>query len=246
MSVDTARRPSNRSVRSTASWLLWMNLYLAAWFWGIAIVVAVGALAVINQVGDVNNSVLAFARQGAIWFPFSVLIAITAAYLPVLVAAGLTRRSLALGSLVSATGMALVYGAVYTGLLLVERAVFDALGWRWRFLESLSPENADSLTLFVSSTMLLLTAYVSGVLVAICYQRVGGWWGTLALPFTAGPILLVSALFSEDAGPFSTSAWFGGDKPLLLASAATLLITAVMAFAFDRLTRGASVPSRTS
>ena len=124
--------------------------------------------------------------------------------------------------------------------------MFDALGWRWRFVEGLSPENASAFTLLVSSVMLFLVAYVSGLLVAISYQRGGGWWGTLALPLTAGPILLVSALFAQDAGPFSTSEWFGGERPLLLASAATLVIAAVMAVAFDRLTRGASVPNRTS
>ena len=83
---------------------------------------------VINQVGEVNNSVVAFARQGAVWFPFSVLHRDHAAYLPVHVAAGLTRRSLALGSLLAAAGTALVYAVVYCGLLLVERAVFEALG----------------------------------------------------------------------------------------------------------------------
>jgi hypothetical protein len=246
MSTDTARRPTRSSVRTTASWLLRMNVVLAAWFWGMAIVLVTGALVVVNEVGEVNTSIMAFARQGAIWFPFSVLIGIVAGYLPVHVAAGLTRRSLALGSLVTAAVMAVGYGTVFTGLLAVERTVYDAFGWHWRFVEGLSPEDAGTLTLLVSSVMLFLVAYVSGLLVAISYQRGGGWWGTLALPLTAGPILLVSALFAQDAGPFSTSAWFGGDRPLLLASAATLAVTAVMAFAFDRLTRGASVPHRTS
>ena len=100
MSIDTARLPTRSSVRATATWLLGMNLFLAAWFWLMAIVVVTGALVVINLVGEVNVSIVAFARQAAIWFPFSVLIAITAAYLPVHVAAGLTRRSLSLGSLI--------------------------------------------------------------------------------------------------------------------------------------------------
>ena len=246
MSIDTARRPTRSSVRATTTWLLWINLYLAAWAWGMAIVVVAGALVVIDQVGEVNNSVMAFARQGAIWFPFSVLIAITAAYLPVHVAAGLTRRSLALGSLLAAAGLALVYGAVFTGLLIVERAVFGAFGWQWRIVEGFSPDSTDVAAMFVSSTLLFLVAYVSGLLVGMSYQRLGGWWGTLALPLTAGPILLVSAVLAQDAGPFSTSQWFGGGQPLLLATAATLLIAALMAVAFDRLTRGASVPSRTS
>lgn len=158
MSIDTARRPTTSSVRATASWLLWMNLYLAAWFWILAIVAVTVGLVVINQVGEVNNSVLAFARQGAVWFPFSVLIATTAAYLPVHIAAGLTRRSLALGSLVAATGTALAYGLVFTGLLLVERAVFDALGWQWRILEDLTPAETEPLTMLVGTTLLFVVA----------------------------------------------------------------------------------------
>jgi len=246
MSIDTARRPTRSSVRATATWLLGMNLVLAAWFWAMAIIVVTGALVVINLVGEVNNSVMAFARQGAVWFPFSVLIAITAAYLPVHVAAGLTRRSLALGSLVAALGTALVYSAAYCGLLLVERAVFGALDWQWRIFDDVPLASTDMATMLVSTVLLLVVADVSGLLVGISYQRLGGWWGTLALPLTAGPVVLAFAIFEVDAGPFSTSEWFGGARPLLVASLATLLIAGAMAFAFDRLTRGASVPNRTS
>jgi len=246
MSIDTARRHTSSSVRATASWLLGMNLFLAAWFWGMAIVVVTGALVVISMVGEVNVSIMAFARQGAVWFPFSVLIAITAAYLPVHVAAGLTRRSLALGSLVAAIGTALVYAAVFCGLLLVERAVFGALDWQWRIFDDVPLATTDMVTMLVSTVLLLVVANVSGLLVGISYQRLGGWWGTLALPLTAGPVVLAFAVFEVDAGPFSTSEWFGGDRPLLVGCVATLLIAGAMAFAFDRLTRGASVPNRTS
>jgi len=246
MSIDTARLPARSSVRATASWLLGMNVYLAAWFWGMAIVVVTAAIVVITVVGEVNMSIMAFARQGAVWFPFSVLIAITAAYLPVHVAAGLTRRSLALGSLVAAFGTALVYSAAYCGLMLVERAVFGALDWQWRIFDDVPLASTDMATMLVSTVLLLVVADVSGLLVGISYQRLGGWWGTLALPLTAGPVVLAFAIFEVDAGPFSTSEWFGGARPLLVASLATLLIAGAMAFAFDRLTRGASVPNRTS
>jgi len=246
MSIDTARLPARSSVRATASWLLGMNVYLAAWFWGMAIVVVTAAIVVITVVGEVNMSIMAFARQGAVWFPFSVLIAITAAYLPVHVAAGLTRRSLALGSLVAALGTALVYSAAYCGLMLVERAVFGALDWQWRIFDDVPLASTDMATMLVSTVLLLVVADVSGLLVGISYQRLGGWWGTLALPLTAGPVVLAFAIFEVDAGPFSTSEWFGGARPLLVASLATLLIAGAMAFAFDRLTRGASVPNRTS
>ena len=244
--VDTARAPRVSSVRATAQWLLMMHLYLAMWAWGMAIVVVTLAIVVINTVGEVENSVLAFARQGAIWFPFSVFIAITAGYLPVHIAAGLTRRSLALGSILAAVGTGVVYGLVYNGLLLVERAVFGAMGWPWRVVEGMSPETAEPLEIVASTTLTFVVAYLSGLLVGITYQRVGGWWGTLALPLTAGPILVASVLFAYDSGPLETSEWFGRDHAGLIAAGACLLIAAALAFAFDRLTRGADVPRRTT
>jgi len=247
MTITTARVPTRSSVRATATWVLGMNLYMAAWFWLMAVVVITAALVVINVVGEVNTSVVAFARQGAIWFPFSVLISITAAYLPVHVAAGLTRRSLSFGALIAATGTALVYGGLFGGLLLLERAVFAAFGWQWRILDDISYASSTGIgPVLVSTTLIFLVAYVSGLLVGMTYQRLGGWGGTLALPLTAGPVLLVFALFAQDAGPFSTAEWFGGDRPLLVACVATLLIVGAMAFAFDHLTRGASVRNRTS
>ncbi|WP_421743111.1 hypothetical protein [Cellulomonas sp.] len=246
MSVDTARAPRVSSVRATAQWLLMMHLYLAAWAWGIAIVVVTLAIVAINTVGEVENSVLSFARQGAIWFPFAVFIAITAAYLPVHIAAGLTRRSLAAGSILAAVGTGIAYGLVYNGLLLVERAVFGAMGWQWRVLEGMSPDTADPLAIATSTTLTFVVAYLSGLLVGITYQRAGGWWGTLALPLTVGPILVVSVLFAYESGPLETSEWIGSGQSSLVAAVASLLIAAVMAFAFDRLTRGADVPRRTS
>ena len=247
MSIDTARVPTRSSVRATATWVLWMNLYMAGWFWLMATIVITAALVVINVVGEVNTSVVAFARQGAIWFPFSVLIAITAAYLPVHVAAGLTRRSLSFGSLIGATGTALVYGGVFAGLLLVERAVFAAFGWQWRILDDITYASTGIGPVLVSTTLIFVVAYVSGLLVGMTYQR------ARRLVRDARPAAhrrsrscWSSPCSRRTPARSPPSGWFGGDQPLLVASAAALLIAGAMAFAFDRLTRGASVPNRTS
>lgn len=245
MSIDLPTAPPRRTVRATAGWMLNLHLHLAAWFWGIAAVVLTTAIVIISRFDAPEHSVVAFSRQAALWFPFSMFIAVTAAYLPVHVAAGLTRRALSLGTLVAAVVMGAVYAVVFDGLLLTERTVFDALGWRWEVLGDLVPYAADSNAFLVASGLTFGVAYISGLLVFMTYQRVGGWWGTLALPLTAGPVFVVSALFSQDTGPFSTAEWLGGGQPLLVATAATVLIAAAMAFAFDRLTRGAAVPTRT-
>jgi len=230
----------------TARWLLGRSLFLALWFWGIVVVAVAAATVVVAVVGQPQVSILAFARQGAIWFPFAMFIGVSTGYLPVHVATGLTRRSFALGSVVAAAVTALVYGGAFSVLLVVERAVYGALGWDWQFFDDLTAGAGPS-TFVPASLLTYLVAYVSGLLVGMAYQRGGGWWGTLTLPLTVGPILLVSALFAADAGPFATDDWLGGGGlSTAVRVVASLLVAAAMAFAFDRLARGASVPVRTS
>ena len=237
---------TRRTVRATAGWMLTVHLYIAAWFWAIAVVVLALAFVVIHQVGAADYSIVAFSRQAAIWLPFSMFIGVTAAYLPVHVATGLTRRTLSLGALVAAVVTGAVYGLVFAVLLLIERAVFGALGWQWRVIDDVVWSGAEVPEFLVASCLTFVVAYISGLLVCLTYQRVGGWWATLALPLTAGPIFLVSALFAQDTGPFATAGWLGGGQPVLVATSVSVLVAAAMAFAFDRLTRGAAVPTRTS
>jgi len=230
----------------TARWLLRAAIYLAVWFWGLAVVAVTIATVVVAVVSEPTVSILAFARQGAIWFPFAVFIAVSTAYFSVHVATGLTRRSFALGAIVTAAVTALVYGGAFSVLLLVERAVYGAVGWEWRFFDDLSA-GAGPGTFIPASLLTYLVAYLSGLLVGMAYQRGGGFAGTVTLPLTAGPILLVSALFSADTGPIATESWFGGrGLSVPIAVAAALLVAAAMAVAFDRLARGAAVPVRTT
>lgn len=229
----------------TARWLMRTQVYLAAWFWGIVVVGVTGAIVVVANVGELHNSIVAFSRQGAIWFPFSVFIIVTSTYFPIHVATGLTRRSLVRGSLVAAALAAVLYSAMFSLLLLVERAVFDAAGWQWKFFDDLSA-GAGPETFIPAALLTFFVTYLSGLLVGIVYQRTGAWWGTILLPLTAGPILLVSAFFSADAGPIPTETWFGGNGVTVpMAVVASLVLAAVMAVAVDRLVRTADVPVRT-
>jgi hypothetical protein len=246
MSIATTPVPTRRTVRATAEWMLTVHLFIAACFWGIAIVVLTLVIVIIDQVGAASTSVVAFSRQAAIWLPFSMFIGVTAAYLPVHVASGLTRRVLSLGALVAAVVTGLVNGVVFAVLLVIERAVFGALGWEWNVVDDVVWSGAEVPEFFVASCFTFVVAYVSGLLVCLTYQRLGGWWATLALPLTAGPIFVVSALFSQNTGPFATAGWLGGGQPVVVAVTGSVLIGATMAFVFDRLTRGVPVPSRTS
>jgi len=230
----------------TARWLLRVAAFLGAWFWGVVIAGVTVVTVVVAVVGEPTVSVLSFARQGAIWFPMSTFIMVSTAYLPVHVAAGLTRRSLARGAVVTAAVVAVGNGAVFVLLLLLERGVYDAAGWQWRFVDDMSA-GAPPSTFVPGSLLTFLTANLAGLLVGMAYQRGGALWGTLTLPLTAGPILVVSALFAADAGQIATGSGFvGRGMSTPTAVAASLLICAVMAFVFDRLARGAAVPVRTT
>lgn len=253
MSTSTLARPAVRRrtpVARTVRHLLTMLLYLAVWFWGIAVVVLALALLLVDRFGEVETSVVQFARQGGIWFPFSLMVILATTYLPTHVAAGMTRRAFATAALVAAGVVATVYAAVLTLLVQVERSVFDLAGWPHTLsdigLSATSSGTAVDLgRLFLDYLLMFGSGVVSGLLVGIVYYRAGGWWGTLALPLTLGPLFLLTALLASDAGPFDL-AWvvdrFGtGGGDVLARVVLSALIIAAQAAAFHGLTRRAAL-----
>jgi hypothetical protein len=227
----------------TARWFLFGQTRTARWFWLIAVVVAVGyvsALALLSDrtaPGQVTSSVVGYMWQATMWVPFAVFIGLSLVYLPVHVAAGLTRRTLSHGALVAAAGTAALYGGVFAALFLAERAVYGVLGWTWQFAD-LSPDSATVVAFVVAMAVMFLLAYVSALLVAMVYQRGGGWWGTLTLPLTVGPIVALSGAIGYGGARFD-------DVPGLLgASALGLVLAAAMALCFHLLVRGARVPPK--
>lgn len=253
MSITTLARPAVRRrspVSRTVRHLLTMLMYLAVWFWAIAVVALTLALLLVHRFGEVEASVAQFARQGGIWFPFSLMIIIATTYLPIHVAAGMTRRAFATAALVAAVVTAAVYAAALTLLIQVERMVFEQAGWPHALsdigLSATSSGTAVDLSrLFVDYLLMFGSGVVSGLLVGIVYYRAGGWWGTLALPLTIGPLLVVTALLASDAGPFDL-AWIverfgpGGDDVLARVLLSALIIAA-QAAAFHHLARRAAL-----
>jgi hypothetical protein len=239
--LDEVRRRG--PVDLTARWFVSAQARVARWFWAIAVVVSVLAITVYALVADqVTTSVVAFGRQAVMWVPFSIFIGLTAVYLPVHVASGLTRRSLSRGSLTGALATALLYGGGYAVLLVAERATYAALGWHWQIAEGVSTNVGSSVAylaaFLVANAATLVIAYVSGLVVSAVYLRGGGWWGTLTLPLTVGPLLVLSSLLGWGTG------LFGGVRGLLLGSVLALVVAAVLALVYDLLVRGARVPTR--
>ena len=83
MSIATLDSPVRRGpVDLTARWFLAAQLRVAKWFWTIAVVASVLAIAVYALVADqVTTSVVAFGRQAIMWVPFSIFIGLTAPFL---------------------------------------------------------------------------------------------------------------------------------------------------------------------
>ena len=231
-------RPASRQgpvLRTAISLLAWFG-QVGLWYWAIVLVVVVGLPFLIGAFGEVGTSVLWFARQSGVWFPFSVLIGVATAYPQVHVASGMTRRSYVRGALLAAAGLAAAFALLMAGGLVLERAWYGAMGWDW------SPQDQGWFdpdvtfgSLLVAYLATFLVAYVSGLLVGTVYAAAGGWWGTLTLPLTAGPSLVMTILVgnSNDWVPFSEL--FGGDggsTPLALVLTVAAVLTLAMATAF--------------
>lgn len=241
------RGPVARAARQ----MLRSHAEIALWFWAAMLALIVIAIVLLSAFGQSGPSVVQFARQAVIWFPFSMMITAVAAGTTVHVAAGGTRRAFARASVVAALVYAAVHGAVLTLLLQAERLLYDALGWDQSLTES-GLGFAESTTqvgpLLLGLVLTVSVATASGLLVGIAYFRGGGWIGTLTLPLTAGPILLVTGILSGEAGPFDLSAigaLLPGDvlEPAGLAMrvAYSLVVIAAELLVFERLTQRAVV-----
>ncbi|WP_282947509.1 hypothetical protein [Cellulomonas endometrii] len=222
-------------LRTAVSLLAWFG-QIALWYWALVLVVVVALPFVIGAVGEVGTSILWFARQSGVWFPFSVLIGVATSYPPVHVASGMTRRAYVRGALVAAFCLAAAFALLMAGGLMAERAWYGAMGWEWSLQDQgwFDPDLSFG-TLLVAYLATFVVAYVSGLLVGTVYASAGGWWGTLTLPLTAGPSLLMTILVgnSNDWVPFSHL--FGGDgegTPLALVLTVALVLTLALATAF--------------
>ncbi|UZN02826.1 hypothetical protein [Cellulomonas sp. S1-8] len=203
-------------------------LYLV-WFWAVVLPFFVVFSLVLARIhGELDAAVVLYSRQGAIWFPFAYAITVVAAYQRVHVAAGMTRRTFARATLVVAAGTGLAYAAVLTALAALERELHHAVGWGWRVADAvLADEGSPAGLLLTELTLTFVVAQVSGLLVGVVYQRVGGWWGTLALPLTVGPIPLVLALLGGFADvPAGRDSWAAA-APWLLGCVLVITLAAV-------------------
>ena len=231
MSTTTAATPATgaRASRHAVARLSATNLTLLVWFWACTVPFVVLASVLVDRLLGVDDvAVVLYARHAAIWYPFSQAVALVALYLRVHVAAGMTRRTFTRATVLVGVGTGVAHGVVLTALAAAERGVHTALGRGWRVDDGLVADESSTLGLLLAELVVCcVVGNVSGLLVGAAYQRWGGMRGTLALPFTAGPVLLVLALLGAAGGWASSPAVAPGPGPALLWSALVVALTAV-------------------
>lgn len=231
-------------VNATYRCIMRTHLRLAAWALGIVLVAATVVIVAIDRFGTVQSSVVGFARQGVIWFPFSLAIMLAVGYVNVHVAMGLTRRALSRASVLAVLSTSAVYAVGVVGLIQLERAVFAAMGWQHVIIDDLAFDTSQVGLLLGEYVIAAAAGQLCGLLCGIVYYRVGGLWGTLALPLTVGPVILVPSGMGADV------AWLTGDLAVgtagggLIRAAVCVVLLAGVAAAYHLVLR--STPLRTA
>lgn len=219
---------SARAQARVASWYLWVQLYLAAWFWGIGLALIVVVTLVLSRFGELDRSVVALAHSPAVWFPFAMAIVSVTSMLAVHVASGGTRRTFLRGQLAATAATALVYAALFTAALWIEGRVYDARGWTQEVGSSrLFTDSSEVGLVALDHALVFLAAGIGGLLVGISYYRARGLLGTLLLPATVGPVVLVSELVGRTSGDWIEWAGLGSTPARALVSLAVIVALGV-------------------
>ncbi|WP_199423277.1 hypothetical protein [Actinotalea solisilvae] len=198
-----------------------------AWFWGLLAAVAVVLSGSAEHYG-LRAGVWGTLDTVPRWFAFSLLVGQVAAGTAPHVANGLTRRA---------------YSRLI-GLLALATAVAASVVWSLGLAveNSLTSRDLPDLVPLVAEHAGATACYaVAGALVGAAYYRGGAWWGTLTLPLTVGPVLVVEA--------WTSTGWQGAvgraaglpPAPEAVALLLPVLVAGVLLVAVDRVLRRAAI-----
>jgi hypothetical protein len=156
--------------------------------------------------GTLDESVWDYAAQSPKYFNASIGVMLTPAFLTLLVAHGVTRRTFAIaGTLLltlNAAGNALLWVVVY----LLERGLFDWRGWPQEMNNPhLFTSTSQSQLVFTEFFLLVLAHEVAGWLIATAFVRYRFWGGLALLPLNLLPavateLLLLSGWVAQALG----------------------------------------------
>lgn len=180
---------------TAATWHLRSLLRIMVWIWAAAALFIVAVLVVLSQVaGEIPTlSAVSLSHQALLWIPTGFIGGIASTGLELHVASGMTRRSFVIASSVAALGVGLFNAAVGTVLLLVERAVYDELGWT----HGSAMTNAEvfaggEATYALGLALMFCAAILIGLLAGTSFYRFGVKRGFMLLPLSLAPLLVVS------------------------------------------------------
>lgn len=218
---------------------------LTLWFWAIVLPAVALILFVISRnVDQVTSSGVVFSHHGALWFPFSIAIILAVTYLPLHVANGLTRRSFTQAALVVNVVVGVLNGVISTLALLAEREIFESLDWFHGNGSGTGVEVFQGGVLpYAAGLILLFTAgQISGSLVGITYYRLGGWFGTIALPLCLLPLGAAGLLGVGGGVQWEPWGWAADIAPW--GAIATIGVLVAAAWVFHLLVRDVSIDSK--
>ncbi|WNB87191.1 hypothetical protein [Cellulomonas sp. ATA003] len=209
--------------------------------------VAVVLTVVLHRVDELEGSVWEMLDQGPRWFLFAMGIAVVTGYLTAHVANGMTRRSFTAAATVAGLGVVAAYAVVTAVGYLVERAVFDARGWPTTLGSHHLYTDTGQIALVLAENGLVPAVYAaSGLCVGAVYYRGGGWWGTLTLPLTVGPVLVAEAAARPDWVAAAPGPLGGGDPlPTVVLAAVCLGLAAALLAVTHAALRGAPLRAPT-
>ncbi|MFD1504218.1 hypothetical protein FE374_06070 [Georgenia yuyongxinii] len=203
MTAPTTTSPARAPWLRAARWLLRAQVTIVAWLWITMAVVGAVVITLLNRFAAVELSIFQFSRHGALWTGFALAIILVTGTLAVHVANGLTRRAFFRATVAMAVVVGVAYAVLAAVGLQIEGAVYQANGWSHSagLDDGSFDPGAGFVTTFPALALSFVAGQLSGLLVGMGYYRLGGWWGTLALPLTLAPIYLVGSR-SLDTGQF--------------------------------------------
>lgn len=185
---DAVVAHERRATRAVTDYVIGGTWYIGIWFLVISIVAAAIVITIEVRNGGLGINPASGPVGSARFFLFVMAILLPLMLMPVHLAAGGTRRTLARGFLRGGAIVGLMFAAVSTLLVTLQPVVLDALD------VATTGQTLPMLTFLGTQIALCLVYLFAGNAIAVSYYRFGGWAGTAVLP-----LLLVAPALAEYA-----------------------------------------------
>lgn len=169
--------------------VLWFVVIVAVIFLVIAVIIQLA-----GGGGDASESIWENSQYATRYFPLSMGIVITAAYLPVAIASGVTRRSFGWAGSATVITLAGVMALLEGGGYLVEYGLYRLVDETPTYTTPHLFDHGYQVWIIVPEVWIVVAANVAaGWLIGSAYYKWGWFWPTLCLPFLLLPVLVVEA-----------------------------------------------------